>query len=205
MVSLYAQMLTRQHATALDERAVEFLRFIRDGSDRMQALVDDLLAFTQAGDTNDEAPRRVDLNLMLETVVSNLKVAIDESGAQVRWHNLPIIMADERAVSQIFQNLVSNAVKYRRPTEPPKIVISAESRSGEWLFRVADNGIGIDPRYHQQVFGIFKRLHQNEYPGTGIGLAICQRVVERHGGTIWLESMEGAGATFLFTWPKPIS
>jgi signal transduction histidine kinase len=114
-------------------------------------------------------------------------------------------MADERAVSQIFQNLLSNAVKYRRPTEPPKIVISAESRSGEWLFRVADNGIGIDPRYHQQVFGIFKRLHQNEYPGTGIGLAICQRVVERHGGTIWLESMEGAGATFLFTWPKPIS
>jgi light-regulated signal transduction histidine kinase (bacteriophytochrome) len=141
------------------------------------------------------------LNVVLDGALLNLELSINESNAGITRELLPTVLCDEIQVGQVFQNLIGNAIKYRRPNVTPEIHIGAERRDREWTFSFRDNGIGIDPQYHERIFGIFKRLHGRELPGTGMGLAICKRIVERHGGRIWVESNAGEGATFRFTLP----
>ncbi len=199
MVALYSEMLGKRYAGKLDSEADQFIQFITSGAHRMEMLLKDLLAYSQAG--SSEGPTQpVDCTLVLEQVLFNLKTAIAENEAKITWEGLPVVEAHEFRLMQLFQNLVGNAIKYRR-AEPPRIHISAEARESDWLFTVEDNGIGIRPEYAQQVFGIFKRLHGHTYPGTGIGLAICQRIVERYGGRIWVESTPEVGSKFCFTLP----
>ncbi len=205
MIALYSEMLERQYAGKLDAEADRFIRFVINGAHRMEMLLKDLLAYSQAGSATPEgAPAKpVDCAAVLEKVLLNLKAAIEQNGAEVNCENLPVIEADEIRLVQLFQNLVSNAIKYRS-AEPPRVRVRAEQRESDWLFSVEDNGIGIRPEYSQQVFGIFKRLHGHTYPGTGIGLAICQRIVERYGGRIWVESKLGHGSRFCFTLPSAV-
>ncbi len=144
----------------------------------------------------------MDMNKVVETVKNNLHVAIQEAGAQVSIEPLPTVLADESQMTQVLQNLISNAIKFRG-TEGPKVEVSARHRGHRWIIAVKDNGIGIDPKYHENIFKMFQRLHtRDKYPGTGIGLAISKKIVERHGGRIWVESEEGKGSTFFFTLPE---
>lgn len=199
MVALYSEILQKRYAGQLDEEADQFIGFIINGAHRMEMLLKDLLAYSQSG-TAEGAPAAVDCTAVIGKVLLNLQAAITENEAQVSADTLPVVEAHEIHLVQLFQNLVSNAIKYRR-SEPPRIRVSAEPREDGWLFVVEDNGIGIRPEYAQQVFGIFKRLHGHTYPGTGIGLAICQRIIERYGGRIWVESRPGEGSRFCFTLP----
>ena len=160
----------------------------------------DLLSFSALGASEGAAPEQIDLNTILQAATLNLKTAIEESSAVVTSSPLPEIAGQRADLVQLFQNLVGNAIKYRGQGLPV-VHIHAENRNTEWLFLVADNGIGIDAKYYQRIFGVFKRLHGKEIPGTSIRLAICQRVVERYGGRIWVESQVGSGATFYFTLP----
>jgi light-regulated signal transduction histidine kinase (bacteriophytochrome) len=170
----------------------------------MQALIDDLLTFSRVG-RQGLAPQNADCNAAVETACKNLENAIRESGGQVEHDRLPVIVADGRLLIQLFQNLISNSIKFRG-SEPPRIRISAEKQKQEWSFAIADNGIGIAPQHAQGIFGIFKRLHTHEeYPGSGIGLSICKKIVEQHGGRIWVESAPGQGATFKFVLPTLVA
>ena len=202
MIALYSEMLDRQYTGKLDAEADRYLRFVINGAHRMEMLLKDLLAYSQAGSAAGPAAP-VNCMAVLEKVLLNLKAAIEENQAQVTWEGLPVVDADEIRLVQLFQNLVSNAIKYRS-AEPPRIRVTAQQRESDWLFSVQDNGIGIRPEYSQQVFGIFKRLHGHTYPGTGIGLAICQRIIERYGGRIWVESALGTGSKFCFTLPPAV-
>jgi light-regulated signal transduction histidine kinase (bacteriophytochrome) len=173
-----------------------------DGAKRMQHLIADLLAYSRVNNKEIEL-RQADSEALMVAAVQNLRVTIEESGASVDWDQLPEVWVDQTQFIQLFQNLVGNAIKFRQKETAPQIYVSAEDSGAEWLFSVKDNGIGIDPRHADRVFQIFQRLHTRaEYPGTGIGLAVCQKVVERHGGKIWVESEPGAGSTFRFTIPK---
>jgi len=197
MIALYSQMLRENYAGKLDEEADQFISFVVGGATRMEGLLKDLLAYSRAGSlASPSAP--VDCEAVMRHVLLNLKVSIDENRASVRWSNLPTIQSDQVLMVQLFQNLIANAIKYRRE-EAPCVEITAELRDKDWLFAVRDNGLGIPPEYAEHVFGIFKRLHGNAYPGTGIGLAICQRIVETYGGRIWVESVPGHGSKFCFT------
>jgi PAS domain S-box-containing protein len=199
MVALYSEMLGKRYAGMLDKEADQFIKFITSGAHRMEMLLKDLLAYSQAGSA--EGPTApVDCAFVIEQVLLNLKAAITENHAQITWEGLPVVDAHEIRLMQLFQNLVGNAIKYRGASAPV-IHIAAQARESDWLFSVQDNGIGIRPEYAQQVFGIFKRLHGQRYPGTGIGLAICQRIVERYGGRIWVESTPQVGSKFCFTLP----
>jgi light-regulated signal transduction histidine kinase (bacteriophytochrome) len=159
-----------------------------------------MLAYSQAGSLTKPSAN-VDCTEVVQEVLLNLKVSMDETSAIVRWGDLPLVRADRVRLVQLFQNLIGNAIKYRSEAAPC-IQINAECGENEWIFAVKDNGIGIKPEYAEQVFGVFKRLHGPAYPGTGIGLAICQRIVEMHGGRIWVESELGHGSTFCFTLPS---
>lgn len=198
MVSLYSEMLRMRYAGRLDQMADQFITFVVDGAQRMELLLKDLLEYSQAGSSGAGPTNPVDCGTVMEKVVLNLRASIEQNGAVITWRDLPTIRAHEVRLIQLFQNLVGNAIKYRR-TEPPTVLVTAERRDGEWLFSVQDNGIGIKSDYAQQIFGIFKRLHGNSYPGTGIGLAICQRIVENYGGRIWVQSKPGEGSVFCFT------
>lgn len=200
MVSLYSQFLEKQYAGLFDEKAHQYLSFIVNGAQRMELLLRDLLAYSQLGALSEERPAEVDCAEVMEKVLLNLRASIEENGASVTFDNLPTVQANEIPLVQLLQNLVGNGIKYRS-SDPPRIHVTAVRRDADWLFSVRDNGIGIQPEYAQQVFGIFKRLHGNSYPGTGIGLAICQRIVERYGGRIWVEPAPGAGSLFCFTLP----
>jgi signal transduction histidine kinase len=203
-VAIYSQMLERKYAARLDSQASEYLGFCIEGAQRMEMLISDLLAYSQSTRSFDSPPQRVDTNDVLETVKKNLATRIQETGAVISAGDLPVVYGDSVPVMHVFQNLVSNALKYRGEA-PPLVSVSAEKLPGFWRFAVRDNGIGIAKQFHEQIFGIFKRLHpRNEYPGTGIGLAICQKVVERYGGRIWVESEEGHGSTFFFTLPDNV-
>lgn len=205
VVALYAQMLQRKYGGRFDQQADQYVSFVVGGAHRMETLLRDLLAYSQVGAAGEGPAHPVPCTEVLGKVLLNLKAAVEHSGAQVTWNGLPTVHAHESRLVQLFQNLVGNAIKYRRP-EPPRIHVGAERRPTEWLFSVQDNGIGIKPEYAQQIFGIFKRLHGNQYPGTGIGLAICQRIVESYGGRIWAESTPGEGSTFYLTLPQqPLS
>jgi signal transduction histidine kinase len=200
MVASYTQLLAKRYKGKLDKDADEFVAFAVNGANRMQALIQDLLAFARV-DTQGQHFEPTSLEALLGYALDNLKGGIEESGAVLTHDPLPTVMADERQGLHLLQNLLSNAIKFRKQ-DPPLVHISAEKRDRNWLFSVRDNGIGIDPQYAERIFVIFQRLHTNaEYPGTGIGLSICKKIVERHGGRIWMESQLGQGATFLFTLP----
>src|SRR3984957_20163587 len=199
MITSYSQMLVEGYSGQLDGEAGLCVKFITAGTQRMRELLADLLVYTQVNDAACET-EFVDLNLVLEKAIENLKSSIDESEAVVTHDELPTVRGHEAHFLQIFQNLISNAVKYRT-ARPPRINIGAHRSEDAWLLSVADNGMGIDRAYHQSIFGVFRRLHGREMPGTGIGLAICQRAVERYGGGIWVESQVDHGSIFYFTLP----
>lgn len=201
MITSYSQLLIKGFHGQLDGEAALCVGFIKDGTKHMRDLLADLLSYTETGAEKGEPNESIDLNNVLEKVNQNLKWAIDESGAVVTSGHLPTVHSHEARFLQLFQNLIGNAIKYHGKS-PPLVHISAEQRNDEWLFAVADNGIGIELEHHQTIFGVFKRLHGKAIPGTGIGLAICQRVVERYGGLIWVESQVGLGTTFYFTLPR---
>ena len=200
MVASYTQLLGKRYKGRLDEDADEFIAYAVNGASRMQALIQDLLAFSRV-DSQGQRFEPTSVETLLGYALDNLKGAIEESGAVITHGPLPAVMADERQFLRLVQNLLSNALKFRGP-EPPRVHLSAERHGPEWLFSVRDNGIGIDPQYSERIFVLFQRLHTNaEYPGTGIGLALCKKIVERHGGRIWMESQLGHGANFCFTVP----
>jgi len=201
-VSIYSQLLRRALAGKLVPDTEEYLRYIVKGATRMEAMVRDLLAFTQASNVSDEPDPVIEAKSALDAALSNLKAAIDDAGACVTCGSLPRVRIRQVHLTQLFQNLIGNAIKYRGEYTP-QINIGAEPRDKLWLVSVEDNGIGIEAEFKEQIFGIFKRLHTaDEYSGTGVGLAICQRIVERAGGRIWVESQPGSGSTFYFTLPS---
>jgi PAS domain S-box-containing protein len=202
MVSSYTQLLGVRYKGRLDSDADEFITFAVDGCNRMQGLIQDLLAYSRAG-TNGKALREISGEDALQAALSNLRAAVEQSGAVVTHDSLPVIKIDETQLTQIFQNLVGNAIKYRR-AESPQVHISASKNGGnEWIFSVRDNGLGIDPQYFDRIFVLFQRLHgRDEFEGTGIGLAICKKLLERMGGRIWVESQPEKGSTFCFALPE---
>jgi len=200
MITSYSQLLLKGYRGQLDGEASTCIEFITEGNKRMRALLADLLAYTQAAGDVQQAIRPVDLNRVFQTALRNCQTAMDEARAVITSDNLPAIPGYEPHFVQLFQNLISNGLKYRGE-RPPRIHVSAKLQDGLWRIAIQDNGIGIAPEYHKQIFGVFKRLHGRTIPGTGIGLAICQRVVERYGGQIWVESQVNEGATFYLTLP----
>jgi signal transduction histidine kinase len=200
IVAGYAELLSRRYRAKLDRDADEFIGYLVDGVRRMQSLIDDLLQYSRVG-TKGRPPEPTDVGQVLDQALRNLGRALEDTGARIEAESLPTVPADEGQLVQLFQNLIGNAVKFHGG-EPPRVRVEAQRRNGEWEFAVADNGIGIDPDYGDQIFEIFQRLHgRDEFAGTGIGLAICRKIVDRHGGRIWVESTPGAGSTFRFTIP----
>ncbi len=201
MVSSYTQLLGRRYQEKFDADAREFMGYIVDGAARMKQLIEDLLSYSRVG-TKGRDFKPVDLEKPLSRALANLKAAIDESAAAVSFDPLPALPADEVQLAQVFQNLIGNALKFRS-SAAPRIHVSSLERDHEWEFAVRDNGIGIEPQYFERIFMVFQRLHsKGEYPGTGIGLAIVKKVVERHGGRVRVASTPGEGSAFIFTLPK---
>ncbi len=199
-VASYVQLLDRRYRERLDSDASEFIDFAVSGVTRMQRLIEDLLAFSRVG-TQGSTPTPISAEDALQAAVESLHAAIDESGAIVSHDRLPDVLGDSRQLEQLLTNLLGNALKFHG-ADLPRVHMDAVREGRFWVFRVRDNGIGIDPQYFGRIFVIFQRLHgRNEYPGTGVGLAISKKIVERHGGRIWVESSPGAGATFCFTLP----
>ena len=200
-VASCVQLLKKRYEGRLDARADEFILHAVEGTKRMQALINDLLAYSRVG-THQQPFEPVDCGEIVEEALANLTVAVQESGATVTRDPLPTVMADPTHLTQVFQNLIGNALKFRAEGRKPLIRLTAKNAAGEWTFAVSDNGIGIEPQYFERIFRVFQRLHTRaSYPGTGIGLAICKKIVERHGGRIWIESQPDQGSTFYFTLP----
>lgn len=202
-ISTFCEMLQHRYQGKFDANADQWMSFIVSGARRMQALVQDLLAYSRL-ESRGQPMVPVECGEIVQKAVVNLQSAIEESGASVTWGELPTIRGDASQLIQLFQNLIGNAIKFRGQ-EPPRVDIAATFQEKEniWLFAVRDNGIGIDPKFRERIFEIFKRLHTSDrYPGTGIGLAICRKVVQRHGGRIWVESEPGKGSVFYFTIPR---
>ena len=201
MVSSFMQLIEQRYKDKLDAAGTEFINYAVDGANRMQTMINDLLIFSRVG-TRGKPFEPIDCEVILDQTLTNLQMAIEDSQAIITRDPLPTVMADDTQMVQLFQNLIGNAIKFRRQ-EQLRVHISAQAKEEEWVFSVRDNGTGIDPQYAERIFVIFQRLHsKEEYPGTGIGLAVCKRVVERHGGKIWVESQPGQGSTFYFTIPK---
>jgi PAS domain S-box-containing protein len=213
MIASYTQLLERRYKDKLDQDAHEFIAYAVDGANRMQVLINDLLAYSRVG-TRGKPFAVTDCEEILARTLANLKVLIEETGAGVTHSSLPRVLGDTTQLTQLFQNLINNAIKFRRTDEPPHIHLSATLEKatvsqGEpaslpyWHFAVSDNGIGIEPKFFDRIFIIFQRLHtRDQYPGTGIGLSVCKKIVERHGGRIWVESEVGKGTIFHFTMPQ---
>jgi PAS domain S-box-containing protein len=201
MISGFTQLLARRYKDRLDKDANEFIAFIINGTARMQRMIEDLLAYSRVG-TRGKPFEPTNLEDIFNQAVANLKAIIEENKAIVTHESLPAVMADASQMIQLFQNLIANAIKFRKKQEPPRIHVSVQRKGDEWICFVRDNGIGITPEFMGHLFQLFQREHPaGEYPGTGIGLAICRRIVERHGGRIWVESEPGKGSTFYFTIP----
>jgi light-regulated signal transduction histidine kinase (bacteriophytochrome) len=200
MVATYVQLLAQRAQDKLDAETAEFVNFAVDGALRMKALIDALLAYSRVGTTAQEVGP-VDCESVLASTLRTLHIAITESAAVVTHDPLPTVRGDEVQIGQVLQNLLSNALKFHGP-EPPRVHIAARREGQHWVFAVRDNGIGINPRHGERIFQVFQRLHtRREYPGTGIGLTTCKKIVEQHGGRIWVESELGRGTTFFFTLP----
>jgi len=202
-ISSFTQLLARRYKGQLDGDADEFIEFIVDGTNRMQAMIKDLLQYSRV-QTKGEELKLTKVQNALDQAIFNLKILIEENNAEITHDKLPTVIADEKQLVQLFQNLISNAIKFKKPDEPPKIHISAikDEEKGEYIFGVSDNGIGMESEYAERIFELFQRLHtRDEYKGTGIGLAVAKKIVERHGGMIWVESEPGKGSTFYFTIP----
>jgi PAS domain S-box-containing protein len=203
-VSIYTQMVAERYQRQLDSRAEEFFGYIVEGTKRMQQLIRDLLEYSRVQTTEHELSE-VEGEELLTYVLESLQPSLVESQAVVTHDSLPRLWGDSVQLRQVMQNLLSNALKFRG-VEPPRIHIGAHRHGPEWVFSVHDNGIGLDPKQAERIFVIFQRLHtQREYPGTGMGLAICKRIIDRHGGRIWVDSQPGHGATFYFTLPIQLS
>lgn len=201
MVGSYVGLLARRYRGKLDETADEYIQFAVDGATRMQALISDLLVYSRAG-TQAVQKEPVPFANIVQRALANLSLAISEASASVRCGELPVVEADAVKLSQVLQNLIGNAVKFRKPGTIPEITILATKVGNEWLFSVGDNGIGFDTRYTEKIFQVFQRLHGvGKYSGNGIGLAISKRIVEHHGGRLWADSQLGVGSTFFFTLP----
>jgi light-regulated signal transduction histidine kinase (bacteriophytochrome) len=201
MVASYTQLLAQRYKGRLDSDADEFIAFAVDGSNRMQGLIKDLLAYSRAG-ANGKALREIPSENALKEALTNLRATIEESGAVVTHDSLPAIITDDTQLAQVFQNLIGNAIKYRSAQVPHVHVSATKTGGNEWIFSVRDNGLGIDPQYFERIFILFQRLHgREEFKGTGIGLAICKKTLERLGGRIWVESEPEKGSTFCFALP----
>jgi PAS domain S-box-containing protein len=203
-ISTMSELLLRRYGGQLDEGGRELIAHVVASADRMRDLIGDLLKYSNTLNETDIPLTMVATKGAAQWAVNNLRLAIEESGAVLEIGELPEVRGDMVNLVLLFQNLIGNAIKYR-DSGRPRIGISATAENHDWVFSVEDNGIGIDPAYHQTVFGLFKRLHGARYPGTGIGLALCRRIVEKHGGSIWVESEPGKGATFKFTLPREMS
>jgi len=200
-VASYAQLLARRYRGRLDKDADDFIGYMVGGVTRMHTLLNDMLAYSRVTESKDRPLVPANLNAVLQSALMNLDLSIRENHAEVEIGPLPTVAGDEIQLTQVFQNLIGNAIKYKSSEHPPKIEITALEGQQDWTICVADNGIGIDPQYAERIFGIFKRLHGRELPGTGMGLAICKRIIERHNGRIWVESEPGKGSRFCFTLP----
>ena len=201
MVASYTQLLARRYKGKLDQDADEFISYAVDGATRMQGLINDLLKLSRVG-TRGKAFTPLDGEKVLAAALSNLEIAIKEAGVEITRDPMPTITGDETQLIQLLQNLIGNAIKFRKPDLPPKVQITCQRIGKAWEISIKDNGIGISPEYFERIFIIFQRLHaKSEYPGTGIGLALCKKIVERHGGRIWVESRPGEGTEFHFTLP----
>lgn len=200
MIASYCQLLERRYKGRLDEDASEFIAYAVDGANRMQQLINALLEYSRIG--RSERPKEpVYLTELLTAACRDLQERIDECAARVEYGELPVVKGNEVELRQLFQNLISNAIKFRGE-EPPRVRIDAARGEGEWTFSVADNGIGVDPAYAERIFVIFQRLHNRDsYPGAGIGLSLCKKIVEYHGGRIWIDPECRHGTTFHFTLP----
>ena len=202
-ISSFTQLLSRRYKGQLDKDADEFIEFIVDGTNRMQAMIKDLLQYSRV-QTRGEEFKSTDVQNALNQALFNLKVTIEENNAEITHDKLPTVTADEKQLVQLFQNLIANAIKFKKPDKPPKIHISSrkDEENMEYILGVLDNGIGMEQQYAGRIFELFQRLHtRDEYKGTGIGLAVAKKIVERHGGRIWVESELGKGSTFYFTLP----
>jgi light-regulated signal transduction histidine kinase (bacteriophytochrome) len=194
------QLLQQRYKDRLDERANEYIRLAVDGATRMQTLISDLLAYSRV-ERRGSPIQTIDANDALRSAIRNLDTAITELGATVTNEELPMVEADATQLAQLFQNLIGNAVKFHSE-HPPQVHIGVDKLEDAWQFSVSDNGIGIEAQYFERIFLVFQRLHtRRDYPGTGIGLSICRKIIERHGGRIWIESQPGQGSTFHFTIP----
>ncbi len=201
MITSYAQLLERRCQDQLDKDGREFMAYIQDAAKRMDQLLADLSAYSNQFRTDDKPLPVVDSEGALVGAMLNLDKQIQEGGAKITYDAMPSLPFDFAQLTMLFRQLLSNSLKFRG-TEPPLVHVSVSDQPDQIVFSVRDNGIGIDPRYHQQIFAMFKRLHGREYPGTGMGLAICHRIVEQRGGKIWVESQPGQGATFQFSIPR---
>lgn len=203
MVNSFLQLLQRRYGEQLDQDAHDYINFAVDGAQRMQKMINELLQYSRVG-TRGRDPEPTDSGDVLTQVLDNLEIQLHDTEATVTHDPLPVVMADRNQLTQLLQNLLSNGLKFHKPGERPHIHVAAAAQDGMWQFAVADNGIGVEPHYADQVFELFRRLHtQEEYPGTGLGLAICKRIVERHNGRIWLDATPGEGTTVYFMLPKP--
>lgn len=196
-VTMHGQLLEKRLAGTLDAEALQSIQFMQDGVYRMRAFIDDLLRYSQSTHAGSDV-RPLDLELVLSAAMSSLGAAIQESGAKITHDPLPVLVTDSR-IEHVLQNLLSNAIKYSRKGVPPEIHVSAKQEGDAWLFSVRDNGIGIEPQYSQTIFQVFHRLHGRDIPGTGVGLALAQKIVETNAGKMWVESQPGVGSTFYFT------
>ena len=200
MVASYTELLAQRYKDQFDERGEKYVAYASDGAKRMQRLVEALLIFSRVG-TRGRLPEPTDLAAVARAAVKNLSPAMIRSGAHVEVGTLPMVMADGIQIGQVFENLIDNAIKFRGD-RAPHIHVGAEADGNQWIVRVADNGIGIDTKFSERVFLLFQRLHDREkYDGSGMGLTISRKIVERHGGRIWYESQPGKGTTFFFTLP----
>lgn len=204
MIASYTQLIAQRYRGKLDADADEFIGYAVDGATRMQAIINDLLKLSRV-DTHHMAFSRVNAQNALDRALANLRLVIEESGADMVCDPLPELDADVSQLTQLFQNLIANALKFRG-SDTPRIQIGAQPLGEEWVFHVRDNGIGIAPEYSEKIFLMFQRLHsKKEYPGTGIGLTICKKIIEHHGGRIWVESEQGKGSTFYFSIPTTLN
>jgi light-regulated signal transduction histidine kinase (bacteriophytochrome) len=200
-VASLSELLKRRYKSKLDNGADQLIQMIVGSAMRMSELIRDVLSYSRAMSDGAPPSNKFDANKVVGWVTDNLKTAIEESNASLEIAPLPVVTGDKATLTQVLQNLIANSIKYRGE-QPPCIRIGAETTETEWIFSVSDNGIGIPADYHGTIFGLFKRLHGNEYAGTGIGLAVCKRLIQKQGGRIWVDSQPGQGATFFFTIPR---